>query len=62
MITDTLTNGQGEIDCASSGAYDFDCGESDQPYLGFCTVTITWNESNETSAVSEQSVTVVSGP
>ncbi|MFK8011655.1 MAG: type IV pilus modification protein PilV [Marinicellaceae bacterium] len=62
MITNTLTNGQGEIDCDSSGAYAFACGESDQPYLGFCTITITWNESNETSAVSEQSVTVVSGP
>jgi len=63
MITNTLTNGSGSISCAASGAYgSYTCGQSDQPYLGLCTVTVTWNESNEKDASSEQSVTIVSGP
>ena len=64
MITNTLTNGSGSIQCVRSGPYGgpYACGESDQPYLGLCTVTITWNESNESNADAEQSVIVVTGP
>ena len=63
QITNTLTNGQGSIACVASGTYGtYTCGQADQPYLGLCTITVTWNESNEKSATSQQSVTVVSGP
>ncbi len=63
MITNTLTNGSGEISCTEFGAYGgFACDEADQPYLGLCTVTVTWDESNEDGSDSEQSVTIVSGP
>ena len=63
MITNTLTNGAGTISCDTTAAYGgFACGEADQPYLGLCTVTITWDESNESSSTSQQSITIVSGP
>lgn len=62
-ITNTLTNGAGSITCVPSVAYgSYSCGEADQPYLGLCTVTVTWNESNEKSATALQTVTLVSGP
>ena len=63
MINSTLTNGSGEISCNTTAVYGgFACGQADQPYLGLCTIKVTWDESNELGSSSEQSVTIVSGP
>ncbi len=64
MIIQTLPNGQGSIQCVPSVAMlsPAACDLSDEPYLGMCTVTVSWDESNETNASSTQQVVVVANP
>ncbi len=64
MIIQTLPNGKGSIQCTPSVAMlaPAACDLSDEPYLGMCTVTVSWDESNETDASSEQQVVVIANP
>lgn len=38
------------------------CVDPKEPYVGICTVTVSWNESNESNAQAQQSVVVRSNP
>lgn len=66
MIVQTLPNGSGTILCEQLGATPpaglYNCGDSDEPYMGLCTVTVSWSEANEIDAASAQSITVVAQP
>ncbi len=64
MIIQTLPNGKGSIQCTPSVALSnsVPCNMSDEPYLGMCTVTVSWTESNETDASSTQQITVQANP
>ncbi len=64
MIIQSLPNGKGSIQCAPTVALSnsVSCDMSDEPYLGMCTVTVSWTESNETDASSTQQITIVANP
>ncbi len=67
MLTQTLPNGSGTISCAQSAgttsAGVYQCQSSTTaPYQGLCTITITWNESNQTSSASAQSYVLIARP
>ncbi len=64
MIIQTLPNGRGSIQCVPSSAMllPANCDLSDEPYIGMCTVTVSWDESNETDASSNQQVVVIANP
>jgi type IV pilus assembly protein PilV len=59
-ITQILPSSKGKIECVQNGGLQDSSGLFDkpfyavQPYSGICTITITWAESNETSADSVQ--------
>ncbi len=64
MIIQTLPNGQGTIQCVPTVAMlsPAACNLSDEPYLGMCTITVSWDESTETAASSTQQVIIVANP
>ena len=64
MIIQTLPNGKGSIQCVPTVAMTSPgaCNLADEPYLGICTVTVSWDESNETNASSTQQVVVLANP
>ncbi len=73
MITQILPNSSGSIDCVQSAPPVSSIPELDgsgspcyycavEPYNGFCTVTVTWSESNELSANSTQNLSLVGKP
>ena len=65
-----LPSGEGNIDCVTVGAAPVlvnivsppSIWSPVPPYDGICTVTITWNESNETGVNDEQSLVLVIQP
>ena len=65
MISQSLPNSQGVISCAPVGTSATlvpICGGAETPYLGVCTITITWDESNQRSAAEQQTYTLTSQP
>ncbi|MCF6288493.1 MAG: type IV pilus modification protein PilV [Proteobacteria bacterium] len=55
MISQALPNSSGEIDCVNIGANNalVGAGGRSTPYLGLCTITIRWSESNQTGSSNE---------
>lgn len=65
QLTQILPNSEGEISCQSRGATLGVClnvNDACEPYNGFCTITITWDESSEASASSQQTLTLIGKP
>jgi len=58
MLTQLLPNSSGSILCD----INISIGLEDSPVDGFCTATVIWSESNEISADSTQSVSLVATP
>lgn len=58
MLTQLLPNSEGSIECNINLTPTW----GDSPVDGFCTATVTWNESNEISADSLQSISLVATP
>ncbi|MBL4660947.1 MAG: type IV pilus modification protein PilV [Alcanivoracaceae bacterium] len=58
MLTQLLPNSVGSIACD----LNLTPGWGNAPTDGFCTATITWSESNEISADSTQSISLVATP
>lgn len=58
MLNQLLPNAQGAIICNINLTATW----GDSPVDGFCTATVTWNESNEISADSTQSISLVATP
>jgi len=63
MISQSLPASQGVIACAPIGVAGADgaCGRAETPYLGVCTITITWNESNQ-NGIQPQTYVLTSQP
>lgn len=65
MLIQQLPNGSGSIQCVPATAQLYvpaNCQEIGEPYLGICTITVTWNESNETNSASLQTLTLEVNP
>lgn len=64
MLLQTLPQGAGTINCVQTGAAPIAVAwnKVDRPYLGICTVTVFWNESNSSNAVDAQSIVVQANP
>ena len=64
MIVQMLPGGAGQIACVPSKPLlnPEPCNVSNPPYVGICTVTVSWNESNETNASDAQTVVVQVNP
>ena len=58
LLTQLLPNSSGSIQCDITLTPTWESSPTD----GFCTATITWSESNEISADSTQSISLVATP
>jgi type IV pilus assembly protein PilV len=66
----SLPNGIGNINCVANRAIPGGIVAANPPsiwfpappYDGVCTITVTWDESNETSATDQQTMTLVGQP
>lgn len=66
----TLPNGQGTINCVANSALPSSVVSAAAPSIwfpappfdGVCTITVTWDESNRSSATDQQTMTLVGQP